>query len=391
MFLNDLLQYSRKNMDENEAYNRELKGNKRGYLYNIMTNPNYKFTDATRKGAGQNLGFDVEMPQNPQEQYYQLSNEATRRAGYEPLDQQFKPTRIVQGSAVNDLFTKETSVSKANQGYDNFMRQQDARQDYTEEVGDHLGFLRNALGAGSGEQFKANTWDPLTTGNPGTVYTSGHGTGSIKSYPATREQKTLPHPVGGSSKIDPESKPTIINYTVNGKPRGSLELKYGIKPVTDQIKENQEVLLKIAQVGKTFIDPITNKPTIFNNKPDLAKYLNDYMQISNGVLKQISSSKPGKPIEVDSANYDIAMGLKEVIAQEGPPEQEEDISPETKWESTDWWGLGLGESDSTATIEDIDGTSNKIKKLKNGDFFENDKPVEIGYLRLKYPKYKKLF
>jgi len=189
MFLNDLLHYSRKNMDENEAYNRELKGNKRGYLYNIMTNPNYEFTDATRMGAGQNIGFDVNMPQNPQEQYYKLTDEATRRAGLQPLDQHGNPTNIVQGTAVNDLFTDETFMSKANQGFDNFMGQQATRQDHTKEAGEYAGRLRQALGVGSGEPFNTNTWNPLATGDPGTFHTRDHGPGSLMSYDAARTQR----------------------------------------------------------------------------------------------------------------------------------------------------------------------------------------------------------
>lgn len=376
-------------MDENEAYNRGLKGQKRGYLYDIMTNPNYGFTNATRQGAGVNLGFDVEMPQNPQEQQFLISEEMQRRFGQTAIDPRTgQPTRIIPGSVLAGLYSKETPMTKANQELDRFMYDRNTRYDASDLTSQYLGRSMNAFGL----DLQQPDWNYYKTGDlqqKGTYLTSGQGIGgrSMPSQNQTFAQRQVPRQTGGSGKIDPASVPTTVNYKVNGKVKGSYNLPQGVGPVVKNIQNYKGNLSKIAQIGQTVIDPMTGQKKLLQSPSDIAQYTNDYNRVANKVLKQIYNTKPGQPIEVDSLEYDIAQGLNEVLTQEEPPDTSgTQPVPQLSWDPAGGF-LDWGKQDSTVTMPG----NNKITKLEKGGFLENGVPVLKGYLNQKYPEYSYLF
>ena len=306
-------------MDENEAYNRGLKGQKRGYLYDIMTNPNYGFTNATRQGAGANLGFDVEMPQNPQERMFVVDPEVMRRNGSWLTDENTGlPTNMVPGSILSKIFQPKSAMSEAVQNFDTTMGRQDVRADYMREASQHMGMLGQALGFGSGEPYNTNTWDAVNTGNPNTVYTGGHGTNSLASYANTRSQKQISRPAGESGKTDPLTKPSnIILVGAKGK-RYNKNLPLGLKQILDKIDKNIKLVETLAQVGKTFINPMTGLPMTLLTEDERIKYLNDFRSIASNVIQEALTIDPsvGVPV-IDSAYFNIAMGQGMAMNQLG--------------------------------------------------------------------------
>ena len=379
MFLNDLLQYSRRNMDENEAYNRGLKGQKRGYLYDIMTNPNYGFTNATRQGAGQNLGFDVEMPQNPQEQQFLISEEMQRRFGQTAIDPQTgQPTRIVPGSVLSGLYSKETPMTKANQGLDQFYYEPKTRYDAPDLTSQYLGRNMNAFGL----DLQQPDWDYYKTGDlqqKGTYLTRGQGVGgqSMQSQDQTFAQRQVPRPTGGSGKIDPlAQKSSLLVQGTNNNPSVTYNLPNGIKQLKEQADRKQKELdvLKAQGIKK---EPDPNNPGKYieyyldgQTVDEVNQQQNALDAFYNGIATQPLGS--GHYVVPDTV-YNVLFGGKGYIGPKKPDPNASTTQTLPNYSAVPGTGniIGMGTHDSTAMVNNGMGYA-KIKKGKNGKWYKED-------------------